>query len=170
MESKGRIPFVYNGETIYEWEQNLEEVIIYIKTPPVLLPENKLVVQSNLKVGEKFPKLEVIFASKKLTVGVTGNPPYLNEELFTYVKETECMWQIDGKEIEITLQKALKAETWKSVFIGHGNLNELQIEEAKKKILKERFQEEHGGFDFSDATISGNVPDPKNFLGGLKYG
>jgi len=38
----------------------------------------------------------------------------------------------------------------------------------QKKLLLERFQEEHGGFDFSDAQINGNVPDPRTFMGGIK--
>ena len=42
-------------------------------------------------------------------------------------------------------------------------------EEIKKLMLKERFQEEHKGFDFSDAQINGNVPNAKDFMGGLKY-
>lgn len=45
----------------------------------------------------------------------------------------------------------------------------MQKEETQKKLLLERFQEEHGGgFDFSDAEINGNVPDPRNFMGGMK--
>jgi hypothetical protein len=38
----------------------------------------------------------------------------------------------------------------------------------QKKMLLERFQEEHGGFDFSDAQINGMVPDPQKFMGGIK--
>lgn len=47
-------------------------------------------------------------------------------------------------------------------------MNFMQKEETQKKLLLERFQEEHGGFDFSDAEINGNVPDPKNFMGGMR--
>jgi hypothetical protein len=168
--TSSRIPFVFDNKKVYEWEQNLEDIIIYIETPPILLPENRNIIEKNLKPGEKFPKLNIKFQSKRLTIGIDGNSPYIDEELYSNVKDSECIWQYEGKEIEITLPKALKAETWKSVFIGHGSLDEFQIEEAKKKILKERFQEEHAGFDFSDANISGNVPDPKSFLGGIKYG
>jgi hypothetical protein len=78
------------------------------------------------------------------------------------------MWSRDGEEITITLIKALKAETWLGCFKNHDQLNILQKEEMQKKMLLERFQEEHGGFDFSDAEITGNVPDPKTFLGGIK--
>lgn len=169
-ELAGRQAFKYQGETIYEWEQNLEDVLIYIKAPPVILPKNKEIVKQNLREGEQMPKLEIVFASDSLKIGLKGNPPYLNEKLVSKVRNSECLWELDGEEITITLPKAIKAETWRSVFVGHDGLNELQIEETRKKMLKERFQEEHGGFDFSDANISGHVPDPKNFLGGMKYG
>jgi hypothetical protein len=31
------------------------------------------------------------------------------------------------------------------------------------------FQEEHPGFDFSDAEFNGDVPSAKDFMGGVKY-
>ena len=42
---------------------------------------------------------------------------------------------------------------------------------VKKDFLKtlERFQEENPGFDFSGASFNGQVPDPKNFMGGVGY-
>ena len=83
---------------------------------------------------------------------------------------------LDGNETTITLIKATKvfyyfikqAETWLSVFKNHDKLNVMEKEELQKKLLLERFQEEHGGFDFSDAQINGNVPDPRTFMGGIK--
>lgn len=45
----------------------------------------------------------------------------------------------------------------------------VDVEEEKKKLLLERFTEEHSGFDFSNAQINGQCPDPKKFLGGLDY-
>ena len=41
--------------------------------------------------------------------------------------------------------------------------------EVQKNILLERFQEENPGFDFSQATMNGNVPDPREFMGGVSY-
>ena len=35
--------------------------------------------------------------------------------------------------------------------------------------MLERFQEENPGFDFSGASFNGQVPDPKNFMGGVGY-
>ena len=34
-------------------------------------------------------------------------------------------------------------------------------------MMLERFQVENPGFDFSQADFNGQVPDPKNFMGGL---
>ena len=42
-------------------------------------------------------------------------------------------------------------------------------QEAQKKLMLERFQEEHPGFDFSGAEFSGAAPDPRTFMGGVKY-
>ncbi len=114
------------------------------------------------------PKLEVKFQTTHLKIGLKNLPPYIDEDLPNRIKASESLWQLDGDEITITLIKAIKAETWLSAFKGHDTLNSFQKEEMQKKMLLERFQEEHGGFDFSDAEINGNVPDPKTFLGGIK--
>ena len=44
------------------------------------------------------------------------------------------------------------------MFKGHESLNPLEEEELKKKMMIERFQEEHPGFDFSGAEFNGQVP------------
>ena len=55
--------------------------------------------------------------------------------------------------------------------IGKGGvgLESFSENEVQKKILLERFQEENPGFDFSGADVNGMVPDPKEFMGGVKY-
>jgi len=62
-----------------------------------------------------------------------------------------------------------KAETWVSALKGHVSLDPVEQEKVKKAIMLERFQEENPGFDFSGATFNGMVPDPKEFMGGVKY-
>ena len=114
------------------------------------------------------PKLEVKFTPTHLALGLKGFPCYLDEDLTNKAKASESFWHLDWGEITITLMKAIKAEIWTSVFKTHQTVNLMQKEEMQKKMLLERFQEEHGGFDFSDAEINGNVPDPKTFLGGIK--
>jgi hypothetical protein len=48
-------------------------------------------------------------------------------------------------------------------------LNPLEQEEIRKKMMLERFQEENPGFDFSSAEFNGGAPDPRTFMGGVKY-
>jgi hypothetical protein len=52
---------------------------------------------------------------------------------------------------------------------GHGELNPFVQGEVQKSLMLERFGEENPGFDFSGADFSGSVPDPRNFMGGVKY-
>jgi len=40
---------------------------------------------------------------------------------------------------------------------------------VQKKMMLERFAEEHPGFDFSGAEFSGSAPDARAFMGGVKY-
>ena len=42
-------------------------------------------------------------------------------------------------------------------------------EEVKKNMMLERFQQENPGFDFRSAEFNGQVPDPRAFMGGVKY-
>ena len=68
MEKNGRIPFYYKEQLVYEWEQNLEEILLYIKAPECVLEKNREIVKKNLKPGQKFPKLDIkisIIAIKK---------------------------------------------------------------------------------------------------------
>lgn len=76
------------------------------------------------------------------------------------------MWTFDpdSREIHISLVKALPSTVWSSVFVGHERGDETAIEADRKQLLLERFQEDHPGFDFRDAEITGNVPDPATFL------
>ena len=159
---------MHDGQIIYEWEQSLEEFFIYIKAPDCLLSKNKDEIIRNIKPGQEMPKLEVKFLTNHLKIGIKNLPPYIDEDLPNKIKASESLWQLDGDEISITLIKAIKAETWVCALKGHDTLNAFQKEEMQKKMLLERFQEEHGGFDFSDAEINGNVPDPRTFLGGIK--
>ena len=76
---------------------------------------------------------------------------------------------VEDDELHIQLQKMKKAETWSMACKGHGGLDPLTQSEVQKKILLERFQEENPGFDFSSADVNGMVPDPREFMGGVKY-
>jgi hypothetical protein len=65
--------------------------------------------------------------------------------------------------LHIELDKAEEASTWPSAIAGH------QIDVAKqqadqKRLMLERFQQEHPGFDFSGAQFTGDIPDPRTFM------
>ena len=79
------------------------------------------------------------------------------------------MWTLDDGEIEINLQKMAKAETWEMALKGHGQMDPFTKAEVQKKLMLERVGEENPGFDFSGAEFSGSAPDPRNFMGGVKY-
>ena len=62
-----RHTYTHNGRVIYEWDQTLTEVNIYITVP----------------AGVRAKDLTVDIQSQHLTVGIKGNPPYLDVSLLT---------------------------------------------------------------------------------------
>ena len=50
--------------------------------------------------------------------------------------------------------------------IGHTEMDPVAIQEEQKRLMRERFSRENPGFDFSNASFSGDAPDPKTFMGG----
>eukprot|EP00397_Hematodinium_sp_SG-2012_P036723 GEMP01039679.1.p1 GENE.GEMP01039679.1~~GEMP01039679.1.p1 ORF type:complete len:167 (+),score=29.05 GEMP01039679.1:116-616(+) len=152
-KARGRQQFVYQGRTVYEWEQTLDEVHIYIAPPENITKQ----------------MLDIKIKPRHLHVGMRGNPPFLDENLFSLVDLDGSTWMIEDGELHIQLEKARKGETWNSALVGHGQLDMFTEQEVQKKIMLERFQEEHPGFDFSGASFSGNCPDARSFMGGVKY-
>ena len=60
-----------------------------------------------------------------------------------------------------------QAKPWTCLLIGHDAVDPFAAEADRKRLLLERFQSEHSGFDFSDSevTLSGaHVPDPSTFM------
>eukprot|EP00633_Aureoumbra_lagunensis_P008530 CAMPEP_0197322490 /NCGR_PEP_ID=MMETSP0891-20130614/69934_1 /TAXON_ID=44058 ORGANISM="Aureoumbra lagunensis, Strain CCMP1510" /NCGR_SAMPLE_ID=MMETSP0891 /ASSEMBLY_ACC=CAM_ASM_000534 /LENGTH=198 /DNA_ID=CAMNT_0042814913 /DNA_START=26 /DNA_END=622 /DNA_ORIENTATION=+ len=150
---KGRYEFRHDGRLIYEWDQSLDEVNIYVKPPP----------------GIAADMIECEIKPRRIRLGLRGNPPFLDEETFGFIVQNESSWTFVDGEITIILTKMRKAETWESALKGRGQVDPMTKEEIKKKIMLERFQEENPGFDFSGADFNGAVPDPRNFMDGVKY-
>jgi len=168
-KARGRQKYLHEGREIYEWEQTLEEVNIYIKPPPYVLEKNREEVRKQLKPGQELPKLEVKIKSNHVTIGVKGNPPFIDQDLSKMCAADESFWMIEDEELHIQLQKVYKGEVWPCVFKGHDNLDPFVQEEVQKKLMLERFQQENPGFDFSQAQFNGTAPDPRTFMGGLKH-
>lgn len=126
--ANGRLQFEHDGKIIYEWEQSLDEVNIYI-VPPVGLPSNMI---------------DVVISHRHVLIGLKGSPPFIDEDTGGPVKVKESMWTLTDGEININLQKMNKAEAWSSALAGKSGeeVDELTKEEIKKKLMIERFQEE----------------------------
>jgi hypothetical protein len=77
----GKQKYVFGGRLIYEWDQSLEEVFIYIKTPDCLLEKNLKEIKKNLQPGQEAPKLEVKFQPQHLSIGLKGIKPYIDVKL-----------------------------------------------------------------------------------------
>jgi hypothetical protein len=68
----------------------------------------------------------------------------------------------DG-ELHITLTKASRGEPWPAAFAAHAPADVPEPPDAGRLLL-ERFAEDHPGFDFSSASLTGAAPDPRTFL------
>lgn len=126
--ANGRLKFEHEGHTIYEWEQSLEEVNIYI-VPPEGLSRNAI---------------DVDISHLHLRVGLKGSPPFIDEDTGGPVKVKESMWMLADGEMNINLQKMNKAQAWHCALRGRfgEEIDEITKEDVKKKLMIERFQEE----------------------------
>jgi HSP20 family molecular chaperone IbpA len=57
-----RLTYEYQGRKIYEWEQSLEEIQVYIDVPP----------------GVKAKMLDIKISATRLAIGLRGNPPFID--------------------------------------------------------------------------------------------
>jgi len=146
-----RHAFTHEGRTVYEWDQSIDEVNVYI-TPPEGLPAKALSVE--IKAGS-------------ISVGIKGNPPFLAQELTMPVIADDCLWTMEDGELHLTLTKQSKGTTWPAALLGHEQLDAAAAEGEKQTIMLQRFQQEHPGFDFSGAKFNGEAPDASTFMSGL---
>ena len=171
-----RYIFSYQNQTIYEWEQSLEEVTIYITPPPEQLPKQN-------------PARYIIvnILPNQLQVGLKGaDRHFIDEQTFDKVKPKESTWTLEDGVITIVLAKCFRGQTWEGVLCGHINstnavdgssvregiqesIDPVTKQAMQRTMMLERFQEENPGFDFRDATFNGDVPDPRTFMGGVGY-
>ena len=162
-----RYVFEYDGQPVYEWEQKLEEVTIYVKPPPFI---------------QKGSQIQCLIKANRLQLKIVNATSwYLNEPTFGLVDVDESTWSLEddedgggGKIICIYLIKAQKGLLWDTALKGRIETNHIKLdpacqEEVKKGLLLERFQQENPGFDFQGADFNGSVPDARTFMGGVTY-
>ena len=175
-----RYVFSYNNQKVYEWEQSLEEVTIYIDAP---------MQQGQLPKQNTASYIVVNISPNQLQVGLKGGDRYfIDEKTYDKVKVKESSWYLDDGVITIVLSKCFRGQTWEGVLCGHiakvdegggvkstgrdgiqESIDPFTKQEMQRTMMLERFQEENPGFDFRDATFNGEVPDPRTFMGGVGY-
>jgi CS domain len=154
-----RFIFEYDDTPVYEWEQALSEVVLYIPGPPAKGSITCQITASRLKLGQK--------GASKL---------FLDEPTFAAVDTTDSTWcwedNEDGeKVIVIYMQKAAKGVVWECPLAGpySASLDAVSLNQVREQLMKERWQQENPGMDFRDATFNGSVPDPRTYMGGVSY-
>ncbi|RVW79060.1 hypothetical protein CK203_048213 [Vitis vinifera] len=146
-----RHSFFHGSQKVFEWDQTLEEVNVYITLPP------------NVPTKLFYCKIQ----SKHVEVGIKGNPPYLNHDLSCPVKTDSSFWTLESicetywglmdnviklcgqfikkskdDTLHITLQKREKGHTWSSPIVGEGQLDPYSTDLEQKRLMLQRFQEE----------------------------
>ena len=173
---KGRYQFKHEGRVIYEWEQSLEDVTVYVTPPPGVVPD----------------MIDCRLTPQHLTLGIRGNPPFLDEPTGGPIIQKESYFYMSDGELVIYMSKMRKGETWEGALATRGKVDPFTRQEIQRDMMLERFQvrflfcrasffwcvsgtrraraqEEHPGFDFRSAEFNGQVPDPRAFMGGIKY-
>ncbi|KAK9810591.1 hypothetical protein WJX73_002905 [Symbiochloris irregularis] len=147
-----RHKFTHQGQTVYEWDQTLTELNIYVELPP----------------GVRGKDLFVDITATHLRVGLKPNPPYLDKDFAGRVKVSECYWTVEGGYLNLQICKAQEGEPWPCALAGH-EIDAVQQQQDQQRLMLERFQTEHPGFDFSNAKFSGEAPNPRTFMGGMSH-
>jgi hypothetical protein len=158
---------------VYRWEQSLEDVTVRARLPPGAAAAH---VACALGGG-----------GNNVRLGLRGaGAPYLDARTAGPIVADESTWFVEdaddaaavvtaggaaaprARQVTIVLVKARPGEAWLSAFAGHAPLDAEAHEADRKAILLERFGAEHPGFDFRDAAVSGEVPDAREFMGGMR--
>jgi len=174
-----RFLFVLNQQNqkqyIYEWEQTLDEVRVYIPAPPVSKEEIECQISPNhLRLGLKHKQAKQPYFMDEPTFGTidTKASTWCIEEVETTTANASRKQLQSCNMIVLYLCKANKGLVWECVLTGRFpkvRLNAFDLQEVQKEILLERYQEENPGFDFRGAEFNGSVPDPRTFMGGVRY-
>ena len=99
---------------------------MYIETPP----------------GVRAKHLDVRINPTKLTIGIRGNPPFIDEPFTHAVDSSESTWTLEDGIMHLSLTKGSKGTTWDSLLKGHTPVDPLTQSEVQKSLMLERFQAE----------------------------
>ncbi|KAF5792266.1 putative CS domain, HSP20-like chaperone, NudC family [Helianthus annuus] len=121
-DNKGlRAPNKGNGLDMenYSWIQSLQEVNVTIPVPP----------------GTKSRFVECEIKKNRIKVGLKGQPPILEGELYKSVKTDDSFWSLeDQKAIAILLTKQDQMEWWKFLVKGEPEIDTQKVEPENSKL------------------------------------
>nr|GMC58217.1 protein BOBBER 1-like [Ipomoea batatas] len=103
----------------YSWVQSLQEVTITIPVPP----------------GTKARFIECDIKKNHLKVGLKGQPPVIDAELYKPVKVDDSFWSLeDQKSISLLLTKSDQMEWWKFLVKGEPEIDTQKVEPENSKL------------------------------------
>ncbi|GMP83366.1 hypothetical protein CsSME_00037308 [Camellia sinensis var. sinensis] len=115
-----RAPNKGNGLDLdkYSRVQTLQEVTINIPVPP----------------GTKSREIACEMKKNHLKVGLKGQPPIIDGELFQSIKVEDCFWSLeDQKSISVLLTKQNHMEWWKSLVKGDPEVDTQKVRRSEKR-------------------------------------
>ncbi|KAG4117758.1 hypothetical protein ERO13_D12G251100v2 [Gossypium hirsutum] len=119
--SCSRVPNKGNGLDLenYSWTQSLHEVTVNVPVPS----------------GTRSKLVACEIKKNHLKVGLKGQPPIIDGELFQAVKPDDCYWSIeDNRSISILLTKHNQMEWWKSLVKGDPEIDTQKVEPENSKL------------------------------------
>ncbi|KAE8658574.1 Nuclear migration protein nudC [Hibiscus syriacus] len=116
-----KVPNKGNGLDLekYSWTQTLQEVTVNVPVPG----------------GTKSRFVVCEIKKNHLKVGLKGQPPIIDGELFQAVKPDDCYWSIeDSCALSILLTKHNQMEWWKSLVKGDPEIDTQKVEPENSKL------------------------------------
>ncbi|KAL6972085.1 hypothetical protein U1Q18_031768 [Sarracenia purpurea var. burkii] len=103
----------------YSWVQTLQEVTINIPVSP----------------GTKSRFISCEIKKNHLKVGLKGQSPIIDGELFQSIKVEDCFWSLeDQKSISVLLTKQNQMEWWKCLVKGDPEIDTQKVEPESSKL------------------------------------
>ncbi|EPS57644.1 salt tolerance protein 5-like protein [Genlisea aurea] len=116
-----RVPNKGNGLDLdnYSWVQSLQEVTVSVPVPS----------------GTKSRFIVCEIKKNHLKVGVKGQPPIINGDLYESVKVDDCFWSLeDQKSVSVLLTKQNQMEWWKYLVKGDPEIDTQKVEPENSKL------------------------------------
>ncbi|KAJ4941342.1 hypothetical protein NE237_016368 [Protea cynaroides] len=108
----------------YSWTQTLQEVTVTVPVPP--------------RTKSRFIACEI--KKDRLKVGLKGQPPIIDGDLYQSVKVDDCFWSIeDAKFISVLLTKQNQREWWKCLVKGDPEIDTQKFDQRQKSMGLPKF-------------------------------